>query len=126
METLSVTTIVISVDAFCRAMGIPVPALPEARRGKPTRKLPSGPFSTEAWVPMLTQVGGEEEGLWQGMVANVMRAMSLVPNEVRMLLSRMVPEFVANEEDLTSSRSLSRPQMEFLSARVAAMNECFY
>jgi len=126
VETLGVTINVISADVFCLALSIPLPPLPEAQPGEPSRHRPVGPFTTEAWVPMLGQPSGPDADLWEGFVPNVMRAMSLVPDEVRNLRARIAPEFVANEHDLLAARSLTRPQMEFISARVSALNECFY
>lgn len=75
---------------------------------------------------MLGRPSGPDADLWQGFIPNVMRAMSLVPEEVRNLKARIAPEFVENEHDLRALRSLSRPQMELISARVSALNECFY
>jgi hypothetical protein len=102
------------------------PFLPMPSRMITQLRLAYPPFTTEAWVPMIETPSGADADLWDGFTPNVMRAMSLVPDEVRNLKARIAPEFVENEGDLTASRSLSRPQMEFISARVSALNECFY
>ena len=60
-----------------------------------------------------------------------MRALSLVPDEVRMLRalapSHYVPfERVTDPGFTPPGRALARPQMELIAARVSALNECFY
>jgi hypothetical protein len=62
------------------------------------------------------------------MTPNIMRALSLVPDHVRVLQSESESHYVPMSE-LTNpavGRDLDRPQMELVAARVSALNECFY
>jgi hypothetical protein len=72
---------------------------------------------------------GAEADLWRvGQTANVIRALSLVPDAVRQLLDLSAAHYISmdNFMDLTWGRSLSRPQMELIADRVSALRECFY
>ena len=57
-----------------------------------------------------------------------MRALSLVPDEVRMLRRLSEAHYLPIEKipDPTCHRALDRMQMELVAARVSALNECFY
>ena len=74
---------------------------------------------------------GAEADLWQnGKTANVLRALSLVPNAVRewMAVGReqyLSPRGMAQFRDIPG-RSLNRMQMELVAWRVSSINECFY
>ena len=73
-------------------------------------------------------VGPEADLYGGGFVPNIMRALSLVPDEVRALRLSSSAHYVPVEQipDPTVRRALTRPQMEFVAARVSALNECFY
>lgn len=59
--------------------------------------------------------------------ANVARALSLVPEANRMFRTAMVPMYSApGMADLVWDTPLSRPQVELVATRVAALHECFY
>jgi hypothetical protein len=87
-----------------------------------------------AWVPMIPN--GEETGpdadiYWGRQAPNVIRAMSLVPDEVRSSIHILLPPQYLDPADvpdprLNSGRAISRSQMELLAARVSALNQCFY
>src|SRR5207247_140231 len=61
-------------------------------------------------------------------VPNIVRAMRLVPDEVRVLRRSTDAHYVpvAQIPDPTYHRALARPQMELIAARVSALNQCFY
>jgi hypothetical protein len=72
-----------------------------------------------------------EADLWGGgRVGNVIRAMSLVPDEVRTLNDLGAVHYVDHHRFLEFGASpggaLSREQMEVIAARVSALNGCFY
>ena len=73
-------------------------------------------------------IGPEADLYGGGFVPNIMRALSLVPDEVRALRRSSAAHYVPVEQipDPTVRRALARPQMEFVAARVSALNECFY
>jgi hypothetical protein len=57
-----------------------------------------------------------------------MRAMSLVPDEVRGLVDLSAAHYLAPTAmmDLSAGLSLDRAQIELIAGRVSALNECFY
>jgi len=124
----------ISVDAFNRALGLTLEPLPESRPGEPTGYRPPGVQPGEAWVPMIPAdaATGSEADLYFGgkQVGNVITAMSLVPDAVRLLHVLGAAHYVDHAPGSTTldadDRAISRSQMEFIAARVSAMNECFY
>ena len=61
-------------------------------------------------------------------IPNIVRALSLVPGEVRALRKSSDSHYVSVAQigDPTVRRSLDRMQMELVAARVSALNECFY
>ena len=74
---------------------------------------------------------GPEESLWPGgRSANVLRALSLVPDALKDWLALSSAQYLAVEEMGNmvrhEDRSINRLQMELIAARVSAINECFY
>lgn len=137
VELLSVLVAVRSIDAFHRAMGLPLEPLPtplpERESGLPSRRRPSGTESETAWVPMLvpSKLEDEDRDLFPGpMAPNVMRALSLVPDGVRWLKDLSAAHYLPmgpGMMDFSKGRGvLSRAQTELIAGRVSAMNECFY
>ena len=57
---------------------------------------------------------------------NVIRALSLVPDEVRGLIDQSQNFYIEDLADHTAGRSITRPQIELIAARVSALNECYY
>jgi alkylhydroperoxidase family enzyme len=132
VELIAVTAFVAGIDAFARALGIPPFPLPAPLPGAPSRHRPTGAHASTAWVPMIDpgDASGPEEGLYglAVMVPNIIRALSLVPDAVRMLRCLSAAHYVREDQiaDPTIRRTLDRPQMELVAARVSALNECFY
>jgi hypothetical protein len=128
VEILGVVTSVISIDSFHCAVGLLPEPLPEPQPGEPSRYRPPDAVPGPAWVPMLKRARGAEADLWKGPTGNVLRALSLVPDEVRNLADLSAAHYLPAEEfaNLRFRRALSRPQMELLAGRVSALNECFY
>jgi hypothetical protein len=132
VELVGVTTLSTGLDYFARALGIDPLPLPAPRAGEPSRHHPAGARPGTAWVPMIATEAatGSEADVYGGadFVPNIVRAMSLVPDEVRALRrateSHYVP--VAQIGDPAVRRTLDRSQMELVAARVSALNECFY
>jgi hypothetical protein len=131
VELLGVVASVVSVDAFCRGIGVPPHPLPEPRAGEPSRRRPAAARLDVAWVPMLPAdaARGELADLWaRGRSANVIRALSLVPDEVRGLRDLSAAHYLAFDRmmDLRAGRALDRMQIELVAGRVSALRECFY
>ena len=131
IELVSVVSSVRSVDSFHRAMGLDPEPLPRPCEGEPSRIRPAAAAVQEAWVPMLPnrRQSGDDSDLWPGPTANVIRALSLVPDAVRWLKELSAAHYLAPEAmtDFTKGRGpLSRAQTELVAGRVSAINECFY
>jgi hypothetical protein len=135
VELLGVVVTVVSIDSFCRGLGVPPHPLPEPVAGAPTRARPAAARLEEAWVPMLPNRRhvGPEADLWGespgGRTGNVIRALSLVPDEVRTLKDLSAAHYMTTPEmmDLRSPRhSLDRRQVELIAGRVSALRGCFY
>ena len=129
VEALGVAVITISVDRFHHALGLPLEALPEPIAGQPSRERPTELFEGEAWVPMQSaRRAAEVAGLPAPSAPFVIRALSLVPAEVKAWQRVSSAQYLA-EEDLLGfepDRALTRSQIELVAGRVSAINECFY
>ncbi len=135
VEILGALVRVTSIDTFCEALGLPLHALPQPQPGEPSRHRPSGAKQNGAWVPTLApkDARGPEANLYPptlpGMpVPNVAQALTLVPDEMRAVARMSAVQYASPSRlmDMCFRRALSRPQMEFIAARVSALNQCFY
>jgi len=130
VEIVGVVVAVVSIDSFCRALGVPLHPLPEPEPGGPSRYRPPGAALEGAWVPMIQpgKLSEREADLYPGRTGNVIRALSLVPDAVRMLKDLSAAHYlpVADVGNPGVGRALDRSQMELLAGRVSALNECFY
>jgi hypothetical protein len=132
VELIGVVTMITGMDYFARALGVAPLALPSALPGEPSRHLPAAARPGEAWVPMiaLADAAGPEADVYGGlpMVPNIVRALSLVPDEVRALRRSSDAHYlpISQIADPAVRRSLDRMQMELVAARVSALNQCFY
>jgi hypothetical protein len=129
VEALGVAVQIISIDAFHHAMGLPLEPLPTPLSGDPTRIRPHDLVENEAWVPIREAAGvAKDLGLPAGQAPFVIRALSLVPDEV--LAWREIGDVQYLSADSMMSfdqvRALSRSQIELVAGRVSALNECFY
>ena len=134
VEIVGTIVAMVSIDSFAIGIGVPLRELPEPGPGKPSRYVPPRiERGGDAWVPMVPADNSDtpEADLWlAGRTGNVIRAMSLVPEEVRTLgdLSAVhyLPNRVVREAGVDAGRALNRSQMEIVAGRVSALNECFY
>ena len=136
IELISVTVLTNAIDVFAYGMGLDCVELPEPEAGEPSRVRPKSARVDGAWVPQIPagEDGGEEHTALYGdrkFVPQVGRALSLVPDEVRMLyllssVHYMPIENVSNPGYNEPNRAIDRLQMELIASRVSAINECFY
>jgi hypothetical protein len=133
VEAVGIVTFTAGIDAFCRSLGIEPFSLGNPLPGEPSRQRPANVKSGIAWVPMLApeDAVGPEAELYDpeaAMIPNIARALSLVPDHVRLLQieSRTHYMSMAQIPDPTVRRDLDRMQIELVAARVSALNECFY
>ena len=132
VETIGVIATVIAIDGFTRAIGLPEFTLPDPEPGEPSRHRPIGAKIDRAWVPTVApeDTTDAEASLYEGLPGvNIHRALSLVPEEtigffnldaVHYLPPKQVRDFG------TAFRDLSHVQIEFLAARISALNQCVY
>ena len=132
VETVGVMATVIAIDSFCDAMGLPCHALPAPAAGEPRRQRPAGAKDGLAWPPTLApeDVTEAEAGIYDGLAAvNIHRALSLVPEEVVGFFDldavHYLPDSLLRDFG-TEYRALTHAQIEFLAARVSAINQCVY
>ena len=129
VEIVRTGVALVSIDRFCRAVAVPEQPLPAPLPGAPTRYRPASAVLRleEAWVPMVPMDNADtpEADLWPaGKTGNVIRAMSVVPDEVRTLADLSAVHYLPNERVRDAGAcqgSLSRPQMELIAGR-----DCFY
>ena len=132
VEIVDVIVSVLSIDAFHRALGVRLAPLPAPEAGEPSRYRPARAGDHGAYVPMLSWDAnvGDEADLWEVGGANVLRAMSLVPDAVRQMRdlasTYYIPAAQLRDPQANAGRALDRPQIELLAGRVSALNECFY
>ncbi|MFT7048805.1 MAG: hypothetical protein ACJAZE_001196 [Halioglobus sp.] len=132
VELVGIAVNVLSIDEFHRALGLQREPLPPALGGEPDRYRPAHTEHDTGYVAMITPDGavGPESDLWPERTANVLRALSLVPDAVRSWMK------IANEHYLSmeamgnftgpNGRSINRMQIELVAGRVSSINECFY
>lgn len=132
VELVAIVAFVAGMDAFCRALGVAPPAPPKPRTGEPSRHLPASAKPGAAWVPMIApeDAAGPEADVYGGaaFVPNIVRALSVVPDETRTLQQVLGAFYLPVEQigDPTARRSLDRMQMELVASRVSVLNQCFY
>ena len=132
VELISMIVLTVSVDAFCRSLGIGVRPLPEPQPGEPSRRKAAGKLYHGAFVPLLAKPEGPDADLYAAVpvpvAPNIVRSLSLVPAEARGLQTLAQAEYMTFKDlmDFTAQRSLDRRQAELIATRVSALNECFY
>jgi hypothetical protein len=132
VELVGIVVTVFSIDEFHRALGLPLESLPEPQSGEISRYQPQVLSEDMGFVPTVPLNGnvGNEADLWDDRTANVLRALTLVPDayrDWRLVASAQylsldgMANFVKDE-----NRSINRMQMELVAGRVSSINECFY
>ena len=107
---------------------------PRRGRAPPSRRRPAGARPGGAWVAWLepTDLGEAEAGLYPAPgvpVANIRKAMSLVPDEAKSffdLVSHQYQGPLEMRDFAREYRAINHAQIELLAARVSALNQCLY
>lgn len=133
VELVGIAVTVFSIDESHRALGLQREALPTPIDGDPSRYTPQGLNNETGIVPMIgaDTVGDNERDLWPASrTANVLRALSAVPNAVREWMGVATAQYLNMQQMMTmmadTHRSINRMQMELVAGRVSSHNECFY
>lgn len=135
VEVVGIVGVLIVVDTFARALGLPEHSLPEVVPGPATGRRPETATDEGFFVPTIPTDGLQDDyaDLYdtRHMVPSVQRAFSLVPDITRISATLMEPHYMVYEKvpvytDADHDRSLSKIQMELLATRVSNHNDCFY
>lgn len=135
VETVGLAARLAHLDVFARGIGVPSRALPApVDRTEPACERP--PVATAegfytASVPSAPAGGELAESIFgPGPAPNILRSLSLVPEEARRLNKVMDTEYFSLETifdlDYSSLPAVSRRQIEIVAAKVSALNQCFY
>ena len=135
VELVSIAATITAIDTFDTVMGRPLHPLPEPLPGLPSRKRPKGAAYDRAHVPMVAPAAIDasdprEAAMYEGRAGMyIHRAFSFVPAEVvnfcdlddqMYLPDRFLRDFG------TEYRTITHAQIEFLAARMSALNRCTY
>lgn len=133
VELVGLVVAVFSIDEFHRALGLALEALPEPRPGGISHYLPAHLSEDVGFVPTVPPDGavGNEADLWpDGRTANVVRALTLVPDALRDWRNLADAQYLSFAEmrnfEQNTNRAINRMQIELIAARVSSINECFY
>lgn len=133
IELAGIVVAVFSIDEFNRGLGLDPEHLPIPEPGEPDHYRPPQAVKDIAFVPMIPIDGatGNEADLWKnGRTANVLRALSLVPNGLREWRNLASAQYLSLEGMANfigqDDRTINRMQMELVAGRVSSYNECFY
>lgn len=121
VELVSVVNTSVIIDTLHSALDQPLPPLPEAESGPPTRAPGGDVVDDGAWVP-ITRAPRDMADTGLPAVPNILRAMGLVPDAVALFFSTFRPHYALKDIQL----SISQAQAELVASRVSAWNECFY
>ena len=132
VELAGVVVAVFSIDEFNRGLGLDLEPLPSATQGEPTHYRPYQAVRGTGFVSMVPADGatGAEADLWGDRTANVLRALTLVPDALRDWFKLAAAQYLSMEGMANligqDDRSINRMQMELIAGRVSSYNECFY
>ena len=133
VELVGIVVAVFSIDEFHRALGLDLEKLPTPEPGEISRYRPAMLSEDMGFVPTVPRDGdvGNEADLWShGRTANVVRALTLVPDALRDWRAIAAAQYLSLQEmgnlGHHEARSINRMQMELIAGRVSAVNECFY
>ena len=133
VELVGIVVVVFSIDEFHRGLGLELERLPAPEPGEIKRYRPAVLSEDMGFVPTVPADGavGNEADLWPGgRTANVVRALSLVPDALRewrpIAAVQYLPFAAIRNFDGVEGRAINRMQIELIAGRVSAVNECFY
>jgi hypothetical protein len=133
VEVVSVVAHTVAIDTMARGLDLDVSPLPDPKLGSPSHYWPEGVKPGGAWVAWVEpeDASAAEAGIYPSdrPPANIMKAMSLVPDEVRSFFDLVENQYLpgAVMRDFAHEyRAITHPQIELLAARVSALNRCLY
>ena len=135
VEIVALVSRLSNIDVFARGLGIPPRKLLEPANEtlpsfeRPAEAVDEGFFT--ASVPSAPAGGALAESLYgESPAGNIFRAVSLVPDEARRVMSLVSQQYFGAEHLLdfhaASDHALSRAQIELVATKVSEQNLCFY
>ncbi len=137
VEIVALVSRIVNLDVFARGLGVaPRPLAPPSSGGAPSFDRPDeatdeGFFT--ASVPFVPAGGAVAESIYgkvRGPGGNVWRAVSLVPDEARRVVTLASHQYfpLAKILDMSADNGhhLSRAQIELVATKVSEHNQCFY
>lgn len=132
VEAIEVVVVVVSIDSFALAAGLPNAAFPEATPGAATGSAQEANAkpARHHWVPVV-HLEDDDQGFYGGAptVPPVVRALSSVPSS-RSTHRALISSMYMDGQDMAnmdwSRGTLDRRQIELLAARLSSLRECFY
>lgn len=133
VEAVGVMAQTIAIDTFAHSAGLTLLPLPTPVAGDPSGYRPEGLRDGEAWVALLgpDTATEAEADLYPSdrPAANIRRAMSLVPAEVRsffrLVETQYLPPQVMVDFD-RNIRAIDHAQIELVAGRISSINGCVY
>ena len=136
VEVIGLAARLAHLDVFARGIGVPSRQLAEPLEDtEPSMQRPAiardEGFFTDS-VPSAPDGGELAREIYGDAVpaANILRSLSLVPDEARRLNRVVNVEYFNNDTmmDVTFSslKDINRPQLELVAAKISALNQCFY
>jgi|SRR5262245_7596799 len=122
VDAVSVIASSIVIDGLHRMLGVALPSLPRPRSGAPSGVSSAAARDEGAWVPIEPRATAEPTDTRLPAVPNILRALSLVPDAVALFFRTFMPHYRLSGGNF----AISRPEIEFVAARVSALNQCFY
>ena len=132
VEIVGVMAQTVSIDTFARAMGVEPLPLPEPAEGGPSGYAPACATPGPGWVPTIAKenAAGREADIYGDMMgANIQRALTLVPGDMQSWWQLVNAQYLPQAwmRDFSQEfRAITHAQIEFLAARVSALNRCIY
>lgn len=132
VEIVSIVAMVMMVDTFTFAIGLPDHALPEPVDGEPSRYRPPGAKVQAAWVPIVEpeDVSDSDGDLYPSpKVSYIQRALSSVPDAKRQYWDLAINHYLPRESIFqfdSDIRAINRMQMELIAAKTSALYQCLY
>ncbi|MEM7469354.1 MAG: hypothetical protein AAF387_21065 [Pseudomonadota bacterium] len=137
VELVGIVARLAHLDIFAKGIGIsPLALLEPTDDVSPPQQRPSEAKDEGFFVASVPPApdGGGDLARWiyggDFPAANILRSLSLVPEEARRLNTIIDQEYCSMTQIMDMEYSpqppLSRPQVELIAARVSALNDCFY
>ena len=135
VEIVGVVARLAHLDVFARGIGVPSRKLGDPVDDKEPSRERSAAAKREGYftatVPSWPEGGALAESLFgKNPAPNILRSLSLVPDEACRLIAIMAQEYFSGETignfTLSTHEALSRPQIEIVAAKVSEFNQCFY